>query len=125
MYYVISTLQYSDSIRQSLHVIAVAMAAYGDGYHQHNHSISRALSSMLHSGKYMINPELRAQRINELTQDANIDFCKAFWSLTDEYGVQVSKSFSLSSMRSHDFHRLIKIYSKTRSFNLYFCMHTL
>eukprot|EP00111_Clytia_hemisphaerica_P016900 TCONS_00050129-protein len=80
--------QYSDSIRQSLHVIAVAMAAYGDGYQQHNHSLTRALSSMLHSGKYMVNPELRAQRINELTQNANIDFCKAFWGLTEEYGVQ-------------------------------------
>ena len=85
--------QYSDSIRQSLHVIAVTMAAYGDGYHKHNHSITRALSSMLHSGKYMINPELRAQRINELTQNDNIEFCKAFWSLTDEYGVQVRSFF--------------------------------
>lgn len=70
-------------------VVAVAMAAYGDGYKQHNHSFTRALSSMLNSGKYMVNPELRAQRITELTQNANIDFCKAFWSVTEEYGVQV------------------------------------
>lgn len=73
-----------------MQVIGVAMAAYGDGYKQHNHSFTRALSSMLHSGKYMVNPELRAQRITELTQSANIDFCKAFWSLTEEYGVQVN-----------------------------------
>jgi len=81
--------QYSDSIRQSLHVVSVAMAAYGDGFRQHNHSFTRALSSMLHSGKYMVNPELRAQRITELTQNPNIDFCKAFWGITEEYGVQV------------------------------------
>lgn len=80
--------QYSESVRQSLQVVAVALAAYGDGYIRHNHSFARALSSMLHSGKYVVDPELRAKRITELTQNADIDFCRAFWSLTEEHGVQ-------------------------------------
>ena len=72
-----------------MQVVAVAMAAFGDGFNRHDHSFARALSSMLHSGKYMLDPELRAKRITELTQNTDIDFCKAFWSLTEEYGVQV------------------------------------
>lgn len=76
-------------MQHALQVVAVAMAAYGDGYKRHNHSFARALSSMIHSGKYVIDPELRAKRITELTQKEDIEFCKAFWSLTEEYGVQV------------------------------------
>lgn len=38
---------------------------------------------MYTGGKYYWNPELRARRIVNLSQYAGIDFCKAFWSLTE------------------------------------------
>lgn len=43
----------------------------------------KATSSMYTGGKYYWNPELRARRIVNLSQYAGIDFCKAFWSLTE------------------------------------------
>ena len=80
--------QYVRSIRKILHVVGIAMSSYGDGYIRHTGSLSRAVSSLLYSGKYIIDPELRAKRLTELTQRVDINFCKAFWSLTEEYGVQ-------------------------------------
>ncbi|XP_047131744.1 hormone-sensitive lipase isoform X1 [Hydra vulgaris] len=80
--------QYVESLKKPLRFVGVVMAAYSDGYSRHDHSLSRALSSVIHSGKYYINPELRAKRITELTQKSNVSFCKAFWSLTENYGVQ-------------------------------------
>ena len=85
-------MQFSETLQQSLQVVAIAMAAYGDGFKRHNSSTARALSSVLHSGKYVIDPELRAKRIVELTQHTSIPFCKAFWSLTDNHGMQVNVS---------------------------------
>lgn len=70
-------------------MIAVALAAYGDGFKRHNGNTARALSSVLHSGKYVVDPELRAKRIVELTQNVSMPFCKSFWSLTENHGIQV------------------------------------
>jgi len=36
-----------------------------------------------------VNPEMRAKMIVDVTQKTNMDFCKAFWSLTEGYGIQV------------------------------------
>ena len=75
-----------------MQVIGIAMAAYGDGFDRHTDHLSRALSSILHSGKYVVDPELRAKKIVTLTQNFSMDFCKAFWSLTENHGIQVSCS---------------------------------
>ena len=80
--------QYAYTVRHALSMIGVALAAYGDGYVRHKDMLSRAVSSVIHSPKYIVNPDLRAKRIAELSQGVNIDFCKAFWSLTEDYGVQ-------------------------------------
>lgn len=79
-------------MRQSINVIAVAHAAYGDGFKRHNGNTARALSSVIHSGKYLVDPELRAKRIVELTQHVSMPFCKSFWSITESYGIQVGYS---------------------------------
>eukprot|EP00794_Sanderia_malayensis_P011155 gene11155-12327_t len=80
--------QFTPALQQSLQVIAVAMTAYGDGFKHHNGSTARALSSFLHSGKYVVDPELRAKRMVELTNHVDMPFCKAFWSLTENHGIQ-------------------------------------
>eukprot|EP00795_Rhopilema_esculentum_P016826 gene16826-8294_t len=80
--------QFSPALQQSLNVVAVALAAYGDGFKRHNGETARALSSVLHSGKYVVDPELRAKRIVELTQHVSMPFCKSFWSLTENHGIQ-------------------------------------
>ena len=55
--------------------------------------IYRAITSVLHSRKYLFNPELRAKRVTDLTQNIDVKFCKAFWSITEEYGTQHGPKF--------------------------------
>ena len=68
----------------------MAMASFAEGYHRHKMSgVALATVSFLNSGKYTVNPEMRAKMIVDVTQKTNMDFCKAFWSLTEGYGIQV------------------------------------
>ena len=72
-------------------MVCVAMASFAEGYHKHKtNSVALATISFLNSGKYTVNPEMRAKQIVDVTQKTNMDFCKAFWSLTEGFGIQVS-----------------------------------
>ena len=105
--------QFSPALQQSLHVVVVALAAYGDGFKRHNGNTARALSSFLHSGKYVVDPELRAKRIVELTQHVSVPFCKSFWSLTENHGIQViiyCGMFSLSFQFLMCFRDAVKLF---------------
>lgn len=71
-------------------MVCVAMASFAEGYHKHKmNSATLATVSFLSSGKYTVNPEMRAKQIVDATQKTNMEFCKAFWSLTEGYGLQV------------------------------------
>lgn len=59
------------------------MAGFSEAYYRDGNRLAKATSSMFTGGKYYWNPELRARRIVNLSQFAGIDFCKAFWSLTE------------------------------------------
>jgi hormone-sensitive lipase len=65
------------------------MASFGDGYAKHDGSFTVAAVSLLNGPKYLINPDLRAKRLISLTTLVDMEFCKAFWSLTERYGFQV------------------------------------
>ena len=68
------------------------MASFAEGYHRHgSSSLASVTTSFLNSGKYSVNPEMRAKMIVKVTQKTNMEFCKAFWSLTENYGLQVRK----------------------------------
>ena len=75
-------------------MVCVAMASFAEGYHRHKaSSVACATVSLLNSGKYTVNPEMRAKMIVDVTRKTNMDFCKMFWSLTEGYGLQVSCTF--------------------------------
>ena len=83
--------QFSSGLRHFLQIVCVAMASFAEGYHRHKMgSVALATVSFLNSGKYTVNPEMRAKMIVDVTQKTNMDFCKAFWSLTEGFGIQVS-----------------------------------
>lgn len=64
--------------------LGICLAGFSEVYYNNNgNRIMKATSSMYTGGKYYWNPELRARRIVNLSQHAGIDFCKAFWSLTE------------------------------------------
>ena len=66
------------------------MASFAEGYQKHKtNSMSQASVSILSSGKYTVNPEMRAKQIAQVTRNTDADFCQAFWNLTESYGIQV------------------------------------
>lgn len=63
--------------------LGICLAGFSEAYYRDGNRITKATSSMYTGGKYYWNPELRARRIVNLSKFAGIDFCKAFWSLTE------------------------------------------
>lgn len=66
-----------------LKYLGICMAGFSEAYFRDGNRITKATSSMFTGGKYYWNPELRARRMVHLTHYAGIDFCKSFWSLTE------------------------------------------
>lgn len=45
--------------------------------------ISKATNSFMTTTKYITDPEQRAKRIVNISQSADVDFCKSFWFLSE------------------------------------------
>ena len=48
--------------------------------------------SLFSGTKYIIDPELRAKKITRVIKNANVEFCKAFWQLTETSIVQMGSN---------------------------------
>jgi hypothetical protein len=55
-------------------------------------SIGQAAKSLISTGKYMMDPELRAKKVSHIMKNANVEFCKAFWQLTETSIVQMGSN---------------------------------
>ncbi|SPP73305.1 hormone-sensitive lipase [Drosophila guanche] len=77
--------QYGNSIRGVLRFLGISMASYSESYYSRadDGTIVKTTRSLWTSGKYLMNPELRARRIVNISQNAKIDFCKSFWFLAE------------------------------------------
>uniref|UniRef100_A0A8D8DN94 Hormone-sensitive lipase n=2 Tax=Culex pipiens TaxID=7175 RepID=A0A8D8DN94_CULPI len=75
--------QFCESMKPLLKFISIGMAGFSEGYYSEGGKISKATSLMFTSTKYMLDPELRARRIVNISQHSNVDFCKAFWFLAE------------------------------------------
>ncbi|XP_057651044.1 hormone-sensitive lipase isoform X2 [Diorhabda carinulata] len=75
--------QYCDSIRNVLQFIALSMTLFSEVYYNQGSMISKATNSVISSTKFFIDPEQRAKRIVNISQHAEVDFCKAFWFLAE------------------------------------------
>jgi hormone-sensitive lipase len=82
--------QFNTALRGFLTTVCISMASFGDGYAKHDGSFTVAAASLLNGPKYLINPDLRAKRLISLSTLVDMEFCKAFWSLTERYGFQVN-----------------------------------
>ncbi|CAH1797098.1 unnamed protein product [Owenia fusiformis] len=74
--------QFCQSMQRPLQVIGVAMASFSESY-QESSSFLQFANSFINSGKYLLDPELRAKQIVSITRNSTIQFCKAFWGITD------------------------------------------
>lgn len=52
--------------------------------------LGRAALSILTSGKYVVDPELRGAEFERITQNLDMHFWKAFWNLTESELLSVS-----------------------------------
>lgn len=50
-----------------------------------------AALSLLTSGKYVIDPELRGAEFERITQNLNMQFWKSFWNLTESGLIAVGR----------------------------------
>ncbi|CAG9832316.1 unnamed protein product [Diabrotica balteata] len=75
--------QYCDSIRNVLQFIALSMTLFSEVYYSQGSLISKATSSVVSTTKFITDPEQRARRIVNIAQNAEVDFCKAFWFLSE------------------------------------------
>ncbi|KAI0220041.1 Hormone-sensitive lipase [Lamellibrachia satsuma] len=74
--------QYCESMVRILTTISLVMASYSEGYNQ-NSVMMKLASSVLSGGKYLLDPELRAEKIVNVTRSSDIQFCKDFWSMAE------------------------------------------
>ncbi|XP_023017610.2 hormone-sensitive lipase [Leptinotarsa decemlineata] len=74
--------QFCDSIRNVLKIITTCMTLFSEVYYNEGSLISRATTSVM-SMKYITDPEQRARRIVNISQNAEVDFCKAFWFMSE------------------------------------------
>ncbi|CAG9859565.1 unnamed protein product [Phyllotreta striolata] len=75
--------QFCDSIKNLLQFISLSMALFSEVYYSQGSLLQKATNSAMSSAKFLTDPELRARRIVNLGQNAEVDFCKAFWFLSE------------------------------------------
>ncbi len=60
---------------------------------EHSYEIGDFFHSILRSKKYAANPELRSRQMSHIVKTTGVDFCKAFWQLTETSLFQVVAFF--------------------------------
>ncbi|KAJ8937288.1 hypothetical protein NQ318_020338 [Aromia moschata] len=75
--------QYCDSLKNILQFIALSMTLFSEVYYSQGSTFSKATNSVMSTTKYITDPEQRARRIVNISQNAEVDFCKAFYFLSE------------------------------------------
>ncbi|XP_018336747.1 hormone-sensitive lipase isoform X2 [Agrilus planipennis] len=74
--------QFCESIKPTLQMVAFAMAVFSEAYFSRSY-FTKATNSVISTATYLTDPEQRAKTIVNVSQTANIDFCKSFWFLSE------------------------------------------
>ncbi|GAB0200401.1 hormone-sensitive lipase [Grus japonensis] len=75
--------QFAPSIRPFLQTIAIGLVSFGENYRRDDMGLGVAAGSLFTSGKFAIDPELRGDEFERLTQNLDVHFWKSFWNLTE------------------------------------------
>ncbi|KAM9250326.1 LOW QUALITY PROTEIN: hormone-sensitive lipase-like [Cariama cristata] len=75
--------QFAPSIRPFLQTIAIGLVSFGENYKRNDMGLGVAAGSLFTSGKFAIDPELRGNEFERLTQNLDVHFWKSFWNLTE------------------------------------------
>ncbi|KAM6904016.1 lipase, hormone-sensitive a isoform 1-T1 [Lycodopsis pacificus] len=104
--------QFSPSLRPFLQTVVISMVTYGETYSKQQSGLGLAALSLLTSGKYVIDPELRGAEFERITQNLDMQFWKSFWNLTESgllsgfsriasYPVQVNFTLTVPPVTLH------------------------
>ncbi|KAK3798516.1 hypothetical protein RRG08_063525 [Elysia crispata] len=74
--------QYCESMQRPVQAIGIVMASLSEGYLESSHMM-RVATSVFNSGKYFLDPELRAKQMVKVTRTADIRFCQTFWNFPE------------------------------------------
>lgn len=75
-------IQFCVSIQKILKSISILMASFSETYYSSGGFVATA-NSFLTGSKFLLDPELRARRIVNISQYAGVEFCKSFWFLAE------------------------------------------
>uniref|UniRef100_A0A8C5HM58 Hormone-sensitive lipase n=1 Tax=Gouania willdenowi TaxID=441366 RepID=A0A8C5HM58_GOUWI len=75
--------QFSPQLRPFLQTVVISMVSYGETFGKQQSGLGIAALSLLTSGKYVIDPELRGAEFERITQNLDMRFWKSFWNLTE------------------------------------------
>ncbi|KAM9838884.1 lipase, hormone-sensitive a isoform 1-T2 [Aulostomus maculatus] len=75
--------QFLPTLRPFLQTVVISMVSYGETYGRQQSGLGLAALSLLTSGKYVMDPELRGAEFERITQNLDLQFWKAFWNLTE------------------------------------------
>ncbi|NXV94355.1 LIPS lipase, partial [Calonectris borealis] len=75
--------QFAPSIRPFLQTIAIGLVSFAENYKRNDMGLGVAAGSLFTSGKFAIDPELRGDEFERLTQNLDVHFWKSFWNLTE------------------------------------------
>uniref|UniRef100_A0A665VWV5 Hormone-sensitive lipase n=1 Tax=Echeneis naucrates TaxID=173247 RepID=A0A665VWV5_ECHNA len=75
--------QFSPALRPFLQSVVISMISYGETYGKKQSGLGLAALSLLTSGKYVIDPDLRGAEFERITQNLDMQFWKSFWNLTE------------------------------------------
>jgi len=85
-------LQYTSSyLRPVLQALAIAMASYDSWYQlpQNSGRLVKFLASAINGSDYVMFPNRRGMKFADLTQDCDVQFTKAFWSINQDPNIRV------------------------------------
>ncbi|KAM3726479.1 Hormone-sensitive lipase [Dirofilaria immitis] len=80
--------QFPPSVGRIFRLIGIVLAIYSLSWEKG----CSILGSFLNSPRFILNPEQRAKRIVKVTREADIEFCRSFWNLS-EFGSHVPRIF--------------------------------
>ncbi|XP_044748109.1 hormone-sensitive lipase isoform X2 [Coccinella septempunctata] len=75
--------QFCDSLKHIMKFIVLTMAIFSEVYYSEGNFFSKATNSLFSTTKFISDPELIAKRVVNISTNAKVDFCKAFWFLSE------------------------------------------
>jgi hormone-sensitive lipase len=111
--------QFCESLKPILNFLDISMTSYSELYFSKGFQFIRWTNLMISASKYLLNPDVRADRYINVTHNAPIDFCKSYWQLGEQKFMHILPTlFGLKVEVCHAFQihlEPLKVFSKKQN----------